>query len=82
VAIARALLAKPDWLFLDEATTGMDEAMEAKIYQALVKHLPQTAIISIGHRGTLQQFHTRRLEMQPTGTGPFTTLDPAAQAAE
>ncbi|QXX75677.1 ABC transporter ATP-binding protein/permease [Methylovirgula sp. HY1] len=82
IAIARAILTKPDWLFLDEATTGMDEAMEAKIYAALVEHLPETAIISIGHRATLQQFHKRRLEMHPTGTGTYTPLDAAPQAAE
>ena len=82
IAIARAILTKPDWLFLDEATTAMDEAMEAKIYAALVEHLPETAIISIGHRGTLQQFHKRRLEMQPIAGGTFTPLDAAAQAAE
>lgn len=82
VAIARAILSKPDWLFLDEATTAMDEAMEAKIYAALVEHLPETAIISIGHRGTLQQFHKRRLEMHPADAGTFTPLDAKAQAAE
>lgn len=82
LAIARALLTKPDWLFLDEATTAMDEAMEAKIYQALVEHLPDTAIISIGHRGTLQQFHKRRLEMHPAGTGTFTPSEANARAAE
>jgi vitamin B12/bleomycin/antimicrobial peptide transport system ATP-binding/permease protein len=82
LAIARALLVKPDWLFLDEATTAMDEAMEAKIYKALSEKLPQTAIVSIGHRGTLQQFHKRRLEMNPAGSGTFTPLDPKAQAAE
>ncbi|HMF06972.1 MAG TPA: ABC transporter ATP-binding protein/permease, partial [Methylocella sp.] len=29
LAIARAILAKPDWLFLDEATSAMDEEMES-----------------------------------------------------
>lgn len=82
IAIARAILAKPDWLFLDEATTAMDEAMEAKIYAALVEHLPDTAIISIGHRGTLQQFHKRRLEMHPASAGVFTPFDATPQAAE
>ncbi len=82
LAIARALLVKPDWLFLDEATTAMDETMEAKIYQALTEKLPETAIISIGHRSTLQQFHKRRLDMHPAGAGAFTPLEVAAQAAE
>lgn len=82
LAIARALLAKPDWLFLDEATTAMDEAMEARIYQAIAEKLPGTTVVSIGHRGTLQQFHKRRLEMHPLGAGTYTPLEPKAQAAE
>ena len=46
LAIARALLVKPDWLFLDEATTAMDEAMEGKVYHVLAEKLPQTTIVS------------------------------------
>src|SRR5207248_3164486 len=53
LAIARALLARPDWLFLDEATSALDEDMQAEIYRMLHQELPQTTIISIGHRGTL-----------------------------
>ncbi len=81
LSIARALLVKPDWLFLDEATTALDEPLEAKIYQALNEQLPQTAIVSIGHRGTLLQFHERRLEMRPSGADAFTPLE-LAKAAE
>ena len=33
LAAARALVFKPDWLFLDEATASLDEAMEAAIYE-------------------------------------------------
>ncbi|MGA3302323.1 MAG: ABC transporter ATP-binding protein/permease [Methylovirgula sp.] len=82
LAIARALLVKPDWLFLDEATTAMDEAMEGKIYHVLAEKLPQTTIVSIGHRGTLQKFHKRRLEMHPVGTGSFTPQKSKTHAAE
>ena len=41
VAAARALVFKPDWLFLDEATASLDEAMETAIYEALKQRLPR-----------------------------------------
>jgi vitamin B12/bleomycin/antimicrobial peptide transport system ATP-binding/permease protein len=82
LAVARALLAKPDWLFLDEATTAMDEPMEAEIYKTIRENLPGTTLVSIGHRSTVAQFHKRRLEMRDAGAGIFTPRDMAAQPAE
>ena len=63
IAIARALLHKPDWLFLDEATASLDEASEARIYHLLRTQLPHCTVISIGHRSTLRALHVRRLEL-------------------
>ena len=65
LAIARAILDKPDWLFLDEATSALDEKLEAEIYRMLREVLPNTTIVSIGHRSTLIALHRRHLEMQP-----------------
>ena len=64
LAVARALLAKPDWLFLDEATASLDEDSENALYRAIAHALPQTTIVSIGHRSTLKAFHKRQLELQ------------------
>ncbi len=75
LAIARALLAKPDWLFLDEATAALDEPTEEAIYRMLGERLPDTTIVSIGHRSTLHAFHERRIDMRPTGDGLFTPVD-------
>jgi len=63
LAIARALLHAPDYLFLDEATASLDEAAEAKLYRLLQERLKGTTIISIGHRSTLGAFHNRRIEL-------------------
>jgi putative ATP-binding cassette transporter len=63
LAIARALVFKPDWLFLDEATASLDEDAEVAVYGALKQRLPGTTLISIGHRPSLRQWHDRRLEM-------------------
>ena len=82
LSVARALLAKPDWLLLDEATASMDEPMENAIYQMLKKRLPNATIVSIGHRSTLAQFHERRLVMTPIGNGAFSPRDLTQKAAE
>ena len=82
LALARAILAKPDWLFLDEATSAMDEAMEAEIYETLVKILPATTIVSIGHRASVAQFHKRHIELRPAAPGIFTPTEVAFKPAE
>src|SRR5215470_1088970 len=64
LAAARALVFKPDWLFMDEATASLDDAAEATVYEALKRRLPTTTMVSIGHRPTLQKWHDRRLELQ------------------
>ncbi|HVB89489.1 MAG TPA: ABC transporter ATP-binding protein/permease [Beijerinckiaceae bacterium] len=71
VALARAVLAKPDWLFLDEATAALDEASEAALYKMLAERLPNTTVVSIGHRSTLAAFHQSRIEMRAVGEGAF-----------
>ena len=35
VAVARAMLAKPAWIFMDEATASLDPDSEAEVYQCL-----------------------------------------------
>ena len=64
LAIARALVFKPDWLFMDEATASLDVANEAAIYTELKARLPNTTIISIGHSPALRQWHDRTIELQ------------------
>lgn len=57
VAVVRALINKPQILFLDEASSAMDELTEKKAYELLRQELPDTIIISVGHRSTLLQQH-------------------------
>ena len=66
LAIARALLQAPDYLFLDEATASLDEPAEAALYRLLQERLKNATIVSIGHRSTLGAFHRRRLALVPT----------------
>jgi len=64
VAFARALLFAPDWLYLDEATSAMDEEDEATLYQALIDELPGVTLLSIGHRSSLKRFHRRHVRIE------------------
>ena len=69
LAFARALLHKPDWLFMDEATSALDEATEQEMYRLLNEHLPNSTFVSIAHRPNAAAFHTRRMVISPGADG-------------
>jgi len=52
VAIARALYSEPDVLVLDEATSSLDNAMEAKIMEEIYSVSARVTLIIIAHRLT------------------------------
>lgn len=64
VAIVRALIVKPTWLFLDEATSSLDEETESQMYQLLANRLPETTLVSIAHRSKVAHYHQYRLHAQ------------------
>jgi putative ATP-binding cassette transporter len=72
LALARALLVKPDFLFLDEATASLDPASEAALHQVLTERLPRTAILSIAHRESVARFHDRTLRFAEGRLAPVT----------
>ncbi len=80
LALARALLKRPDWLFLDESTSAVDEKQEVELYAALARRLPGTTIVSIAHRSATVALHRRHLEMTPEGDH-FKLRDAAKVAA-
>lgn len=61
VALARILLLKPEWLFLDEATSHLDMDSEEDFYRIILDHLPSVSIVSVAHRMQIARFHTRAL---------------------
>jgi putative ATP-binding cassette transporter len=81
LGLARALLQAPKYLFLDEATASLDEPAEAALYQLLAARLPDTTIVSIGHRSTLQAFHQRNVAMVNDGDH-FTLQDVRVASSE
>nr|WP_275112421.1 ATP-binding cassette domain-containing protein [Neisseria meningitidis] len=69
VAFVRALLSQPKIILLDEATAALDEPTEAMLYRALKQKLPDSIIISIGHRSTLNAFHNMHLDVGNVACG-------------
>ena len=61
LAFARALINRPDWLFMDEATASLPEQTQAELYALLPQRLPGTTFVSIGHRASLAGYHRRTL---------------------
>ena len=70
-AFARLLLHKPKVAFLDEASASLDEGMEHAMYRLIREELPNTTIISVGHRSTLVPLHQQQLELHTDGSWVF-----------
>jgi putative ATP-binding cassette transporter len=70
LAFARALLTRPDWLFLDEATASLPEADQDRLYRLLKEQLRHTTIVSIGHRESLTKYHAKRLDWRESALVP------------
>jgi putative ATP-binding cassette transporter len=63
LAFARLLLDKPDIVVMDEATSALDTDSQAKLMTMIGEQLPELAVISVGHRKELEQFHERKLNL-------------------
>ena len=63
IAFARILLTKPKVVFLDESTSALDEGLEFMLYSLVRTELPDTILVSVSHRTTVEQHHTHELEL-------------------
>jgi len=81
VAFARALLYKPTWLFLDEASSNLDDATQTRLYDLLAHRLKDCTIVSIAHREELAHYHPQRVTLQPAPGGTHRLSKLEAQAA-
>lgn len=69
LALARVFLHRPAWLFLDEATAAIDENAELAFYHRLRAALPHLTYVTIAHRSSLRNVHSRHFTIEHTGEG-------------
>jgi putative ATP-binding cassette transporter len=69
VAFARLLLHRPAWVFLDEASSALDEVSQRRVMSIFDHELANATLVSIGHRPGLERFHTRVLTLVRTPNG-------------
>ncbi len=67
VAFARALLQKPKWLFLDEATSSLDARSQTALYDLLISKLPDTTMISTASGEELAGRHLQTWALRARG---------------
>ncbi|MGZ6480605.1 MAG: ABC transporter ATP-binding protein/permease, partial [Bdellovibrionales bacterium] len=63
LVLIRAIFQKPKWLFLDEATTALDQQNQTLAYQILTDELKESSIVSISHQNELAKFHQRTVDL-------------------
>jgi putative ATP-binding cassette transporter len=64
MAFARIFLHRPDIIVLDEATSALDPESQDKMMELLTKQLPETTVLSVGHRPELEAFHSRKIVLE------------------
>jgi putative ATP-binding cassette transporter len=63
LAFARLVLHKPDIVVMDEATSALDPESQGMLMNLVSEQLPETAIVSVGHRPELEAFHERKVNL-------------------
>jgi putative ATP-binding cassette transporter len=75
IAFARIMLTKPKAVFLDESTSALDEGLEMTLYQLVRTELPATILVSVSHRKTVEQHHTKQLHLLGGGEWELTSVE-------
>lgn len=74
IAFARILLIRPQAVFLDEATSAVDEGREHALYTLIRADVPEAVLVSVAHRSTVDRHHAHRLELDGSGSWEYSAL--------
>jgi putative ATP-binding cassette transporter len=67
IGFARIVLTKPKAVFLDESTSALDEGLEYTLYELVRSECPDTIVVSVSHRHTVDQHHQQQLQLLGEG---------------
>jgi putative ATP-binding cassette transporter len=81
IAFGRVLLTKPMAVFLDESTSALDEGLELTLYQLVRTELPDTILVSVTHRSTVEKHHNKQLRLLGDGEWRLEDTDPKKEPA-
>ena len=70
LAVARVFVQCPEWLFLDEITSALDESSEQRVYELLAEQLPNVTVIAVAQRPIALRHFPRRWYLSPVEQGP------------
>lgn len=70
LGLARVFVHQPDWLFLDEVTSALDEASERRVYELLAERLPNVTMVAVTQRPIALRHFPRRWFLEPHDHGP------------
>ena len=63
LSLARALIARPHILYLDEATNQLDDAAACRLMQTLKTALPDTLCLAISHQAAIKALFARQIDL-------------------
>lgn len=61
ISFIRVCLAKPEWIFLDEATSGMDRESQEKAHKILTRYCEGSTIVVVDHHGFLENYYPKKI---------------------
>ncbi|SDH10914.1 ATP-binding cassette, subfamily B [Sinosporangium album] len=70
LALARALLRRPDVLLLDDVTSAVDTPTEERMLAGIRAWSPGATVIVVGDRPAVRRFADRVVEIGPASAGP------------
>ncbi len=63
LGVARAVLHRPAWLFMEQATDAFDPQAEGQLLEMLRRELPRSTLLTVSFHPGLEPLHDRTLHL-------------------